>query len=166
MSTHDSYSHLEPVPPEPQSQEESPYRIGERLYLPESAQLPMELCVCCGRPAIKSVRKAVRSPRNPLTWYTRRPVLEVGLCKKHSEDNSVAITLTYSFFAIGVILLATGGFTLHFPTLIIGGLMAVLSGVFRARKPIWGTLSNGDEVCLRGIADRYLVQIPQRDISL
>lgn len=166
MNTTDSYDHLDPVAPESRQSAEGPYRIGERLYLPESARLPLDHCVCCGKPAIKAVRKAVRNPRDPRTWYTRQPVVEIGLCRKHTEDNSIAIALTYSLIALGVILLVTGGYALHLPTLIIGGLAASISGIFRARKPVWGTLSSPEEVCLHGIANPYLVQIPQKDASL
>jgi len=166
MNTQDSNHYIDPDLPESQSPEEGPYRIGEMLYLPESARLPLDHCVCCGRPAIKSVRKAVRNPRDPRTWFTRQPVVDIGLCKKHTEENSIAIALTYSLVGLGVILLLTGAIALHLPTLITGGLAASISGVFRARKPVWGTLSGPEQVCLRGIANPYLVQIPERNTEL
>ena len=37
---------------------------------------------------------ALRHPRQPSTWFGARPVLEMGLCRKHRDDRSVAVALS------------------------------------------------------------------------
>jgi hypothetical protein len=155
------YRHLTPVPPEPQSQDDLPYRREGKLFLPETASLPLQHCICCGRPALKTVKKAIRNPRDPRTWYTRQRVIEIGLCKKHAEDSSVAIALTCSLMAAGLLLAVTGALTMSIETIVIGVLIALISGVFRAGKPISSPAPGLGDVELNGVAESYVRQFPE-----
>ncbi|MCB1232884.1 MAG: hypothetical protein KDN19_21750 [Verrucomicrobiae bacterium] len=108
---------------------------GSTLVLENGAVLPSECCVKCGRPATKVIRKKLRKPTNPMTWFGKRETIDVGLCKKHHESRLIALALTWSCLVVGVGIFVFGLISLEFVSCFIGLLFAGISGVFRACYP-------------------------------
>jgi len=156
-----------PVPPEAPSAESPtfhappPSRIisGSELVLEHGAAVPVGFCIKCGRPACGSWAIALRNPRQPGTWFGARPVLELGLCQKHRDDRSVAVALTWSFLAIGVLLVAVGAMTLSLASVLIGLLAMGGSGWFRAASPVVANLVTENRIVVSGAGAAFLRQI-------
>ncbi len=155
-----------PVPPEPVHEDpQAPLaprisRNGAALILEGNPALPLGVCIKSGRPATSVIKASLRNPKNPRTWFGRRPVVEVGLCRKHYENHSVALALTWSVFAVGSILLLVSVLTMSLFSVIIGLLAVGVSGIFRAASPIHSPDASDDYATVYGVADFVLDQYP------
>ena len=123
-----------------------PWRHDRVLYLPDGARLPTDTCIHCGHKAVKVISKSIRNPWNPATWFSRQTIVDIGLCKKHKDDNNVGKALTYS-------------------VLIIGLLAIVVSGIFRARTLIYTSNTNVEPLPIKGAAASYLEQFPSFEVE-
>ena len=142
-----------------------PWRHDRVLYLPDGARLPTDTCIHCGHKAVKVISKSIRNPWNPATWFSRQTIVDIGLCKKHKDDNNVGKALTYSVLSIGVIIFITGVVTVGIVTLIIGLLAIVVSGIFRARTLIYTSNTNVEPLPIKGAAASYLEQFPSFEVE-
>lgn len=141
------------------------HRRDGKLFVSEGAPLPTDICICSGRRAAKVVDVPLRNPSNPRTWFGRRPVLTVGLSKKHRENQLIAHTLTWSLLVTGVVLFATGAITLNF-VLVAAGLLAALGcGYFRARSPIWSPESEAEPIEVAGAGEKFRERFPEWEAS-
>lgn len=160
-----------PVPPEaPPAQSPAffappPSRFvsGSELVLEHGAAVPVGSCIQCGRPACGSRAVALRHPRQPSTWFGARPVLEMGLCRKHRDDRSVAVALTWSFLSIGVLLVAIGAVTFSPVSVLIGLLAIGGSGWFRAASPVVATLITETRTVISGAGAAFLRQMESEE---
>lgn len=134
------------------------YVSGSELILEHGAVIPVGSCVKCGRPACGSSAIALRNPRLPGTWFGARPTLEMGLCRKHRDDRSVAVALTWSFLAIGALLVAVGAMTFSFVSIGIGIVAMAGAGWFRAATPVVATLVTDTRTVLSGCGAAFLKQ--------
>lgn len=149
-------STVEQAPPPPPP---SLFVSGGELILENGAVIPVGSCVKCGRPACGSSAIALRNPRQPGTWFGARPTLKMGLCRKHRDDRSVAVALTWSFLAIGALLVAVGAMTFSFVSIVVGlGAMAG-GGWFRAATPVVATLVTETRTVLSGCGTAFLKQL-------
>jgi hypothetical protein len=128
---------------------------NDRVILENGAQLPTNYCVKSGKPAFCVVRKALRDPRNPFTWFGGRPRIEVGLSKKHRENRLVALALTWSVFGMGVVMIIAGLVLLDGIKGGIGLFLVLISGVFRATSPIWAARVDEDYIEIRGTGQLF-----------
>lgn len=119
---------------------------GTTLVLENGALLPSECCVKCGRSAATVIRKKLRNPLNPKTWFGKQETMKVGLCKKHHESSLIAVALTWSCLAIGAAVFVIGLINLEFVSCLFGLIFAGVSGVFRACYPC----------CLKSTSDNAL----------
>ncbi len=126
---------------------------GEALVLEHGAVLPQECCVKCGRPAKKTIRKQLRNPTNPLTWFGKREQMELGLCRKHHENRMIALALTWSCLVIGVAVLVGGAINLDPVLTGIGAIFAGVSGVFRACYPCRLKESDEEKLVIGGVGE-------------
>jgi len=158
------YLPVEPAPETPISEE--PYtpiafRNSGRVFWEEGAILPTESCIRCGRPSKKVIRKSLRNAKNPLTWYGKSKKVEIGLCKKDLENWNVAVASTYSTLVLGLILLGVGISSLSYSMIIVGSLVILFSGFFRARIPIQTPSSKTNPIEIRGVGEPYLQVLPE-----
>lgn len=157
---------IAPVPPEPvheepqNSTEPRISRNGDALILEGSPVLPLDICIKSGRPATNVIKASLRDPKNPKTWFGKQPLLEVGLCRKHHENHSVAVALTWSVFAVGSILLVVSVLTLSFLSVIIGLAAVGVSGIFRAASPINSPDATESYATVYGVSESILSQYP------
>jgi hypothetical protein len=84
----------------------------------------------------------------------------MGLCRRHSEDHTVATALTWSVLSVGGLLIAVGLITFSPLTLILGLAAAGFSGWFRASSPASVDLVSDHRMVLRGAGEKYLLIIP------
>lgn len=136
---------------------------GSELILEHGAVIPVGSCVKCGRPACGSSAIALRNPRQPGTWFGARPTLEMGLCRKHRDDRSVAVALTWSFLAIGALLLAVGAMTFSFVSIGVGIVAMAGAGWFRASTPVVATLVTETRTVLSGCGAAFLKQLAKQE---
>lgn len=141
-----------------------PFHIAGTLFLPLECGLPTDTCVCCSKPAFKSVRKSLRNPKSPLTWYSRVPKVEIGLCRKHSDDRGVAYALTYSALALGFLLVGVGIYTFSISMMAVGLLAMLASGIFRARESIQGRDQDDEVYEISGACDSFVLQFPEHEL--
>ncbi|MAS96448.1 MAG: hypothetical protein CMO55_24935 [Verrucomicrobiales bacterium] len=163
-SEQNTYSHIEVVPSEPQPEmqmEPTAYRMGESLYLQEGAGLPTERCICCGKKSVKTVSKALRTPLKPMTWFGKTKTVEFGVCKEHKESNAMGSALTYSALIVGILILVVGAVSLSFATIFVGMLAVAVSGVFRARMPVYTADPSVEPVEIKGHSLSYLDLVPE-----
>ncbi len=157
-----------PVPPEPVSEHHARvpapvvifYRSGNHLVIEHGAAIPTEWCIKSGRPAFKVIEVSLRDPANPKTWFGSRPLIEVGLCRKHYEDHSVAVTLTWSVLALGFILLAVGILAAGIVSAILGVIAIAGSGFFRATSPVTSPDATDLRATVFGAGEGYLKRLP------
>lgn len=161
----------EPPPPDSNDSEQQftdrdryPFHIDGTLYMPLECGLPVDTCICCDKPSVKTVTKSLRNPKSPLTWYSRVPKVEIGLCKKHAEDRGVACALTYSMLALGALLIGVAIFTFSVPTIAVGAIAVLTSGIFRARSPIQGRDRGDDIYEIRSAHESYVHQFPEHEL--
>ncbi len=95
-----------------------------------------------------------------MTWFGGQPREEVGFCKKHTENYQIALALTFSLLAVGGILLGIGLYTLSLSEIIVGLLLILICGTFRARVPIWSPNNNEEPMEIRGVGKSFLQQFP------
>lgn len=152
--------HLQVIPPEP---ERFPlaYRYEGRLYIEEGADPPVEHCICCGRKSAKTIRKALRNPRNPLSWFGKTTPVSMGLCRRHADNNNIGIALTWSLLAVGVLLVGTGIATMSIPAMAVGVVAATGSGIFRAIMPVHVASVRTEPIEIRGFSPKYLEKVPE-----
>lgn len=162
--------HLQPVPPEPEepfsdSELQTPqglprcYREGKFVVVVYGAAIPTATCIKCGRPAKKEVTTGLRHPSNPVTWFGKRPTLEVGLCRKHHENHAVAVALTWSILGVGVLLLIAGALTFSLVSCLLGVIAIVACGFFRASSPVTSDDATDDHATIAGAGETYRKQI-------
>ncbi len=157
-----------PVPPEPamehQTQMPAPamkfYRSGNHLVIEHQASLPTEWCIKSGRPAWKVIGVSLRNPADPRTWFGARPVIKVGLCRKHYENHTVAVALTWSVLALGFILLAVGVLAAGMVSAILGLISIAVSGFFRATSPVTSPDATDLRATVFGAGEGYLKHLP------
>lgn len=162
---------LEPVPPEPAPFIEVvppaaeplmvAYRRGRSLVIENGAPVPTEYCIKCGRPAVKTVEISLRSPVKPMTWFGKRPRLEVGLSRKHLDNHNVAVALTWSVLAVGGVVLVTGVLSFSFITALVGLIAMGISGLFRAASPVTSRDATEEYATLEGAGAAYLKHLPE-----
>ncbi|MDF1656419.1 MAG: hypothetical protein P1U58_02335 [Verrucomicrobiales bacterium] len=148
---------LEPVPPAPT---DPVFQQEGKLFVTTGTSLPTNVCVCCGAPTFKIVNKALRNPFNPMTWFGGQPREELGFCKKHTENYQIALALTFSLLAVGLILLGIGLYMLSIGEIVVGLLLVLVCGIFRARVPVWSPNSNAEPMEIRGVGNCFLEQFP------
>jgi len=136
-------------------------RSGNLLYLSPDSEVATDTCICCGKRATRTVRKSLRNPKKPTTWFGKQPTYEFGLCRKHAEESSVAVALTFSVLAIGTLLLVAGAVTISPLTIVVGLLAVLTSGVFRARTPVFSPDAEEDRVAVAGVGEVYLSHYPE-----
>lgn len=134
-------------------------RDGNDLVLERGAGLPTRICVRSGRPAYRVVSVGLRDPLDPLSWYGKRPSVEVGLSRRQWENHAVAVAMTWSFLALGLLLLVTGFFASSLVSAGIGLFTMTLSGLFRAYSPITGRRLDEERVLVRGAAENFLDRV-------
>lgn len=103
---------------------------------------------------------SLRNPRNPLTWFGKRPRIEVGLCRKHFENHSVAVALTWSVFAVGLILLIVSVLTVSLFSGLIGLTAVGISGIFRAASPVTSPDACDGYATVYGVSEKVLAELP------
>lgn len=128
---------------------------GNEITLENGAELPADYCIKSGHPSVRVVHKALRDPRKPLTWFGKRKRIPIGLSKKHYENHLIALTLTWSIFALGILLIVCGALTLGFFDVVIGAGLTVGSGVFRAISPVWSPRITEDHVVICGTGENF-----------
>lgn len=163
---------LEPVPPEPAPFIEVvppaaeplivSYRSGRTLIIENGAAIPTEFCIKSGRPAVKTVEISLRSPFKPMTWFGKRPRLEVGLSRKHLDNHNVAIALTWSVLAVGGLVLVTGVLSFSLITALVGFLAMGISGLFRAASPVASGDATEEYATIDGAGAAYLKHLPEK----
>ena len=164
--------HHQPVPPEPTETEfdqELQYpqfqprchKEGKYVIVENGATIPVHACVKCGRPAKTAVSTGLRQPSNPLTWFGKRPRMDVGLCKQHHENHSVAVALTWSFVGVGAILVVAGALTLSIASIVLGLVAITVSGIFRASSPVTSADATEDHASIAGTCESYRKQLSQ-----
>ena len=165
-------THHQPIPPEPTETEfdqelQHPqfqprcYKEGKLVIVENGATIPVHACVKCGRAAKTAVSTGLRHTSNPLTWFGKRPRMDVGLCKKHHENHSVAVALTWSFVGVGAILTVAGAVTLSITSIVLGLAAITISGIFRASSPVTSADAKGDRASIAGTCESYRKQLSQ-----
>jgi hypothetical protein len=87
----------------------------------------------------------------------------MGLCRKHRDDRSVAVALTWSFLSIGALLLIVGALTLSWVSALVGLLAMGGAGWFRAASPVVATLVTESRIVLAGAGGAFLKQLRSGD---
>ncbi|MEQ1839392.1 MAG: hypothetical protein ABL994_03190 [Verrucomicrobiales bacterium] len=136
------------------------YRSGNHLVIEHGASIPTEWCIKSGRPVYKVIEVSLRNPANPKSWFGSRPVIEVGLCRKHYEDHTVAVALTWSVLALGFILLAVGILAAGMLSSILGVIAIAGSGFFRATSPVTSPDATNLRATVFGAGEGYLKHLP------
>ncbi|MDF1825025.1 MAG: hypothetical protein P1U68_10310 [Verrucomicrobiales bacterium] len=122
--------------------------------------LPTDICLKSGRPATNQIVVSLRNPRNPLTWFGKRPEIEIGLCRKHYENHSVAVALTWSLFGVGMILLVVSVLTFSYFSILVGLVTIGVSGIFRAASPVTSADATEDFATVEGVSEKVLDLFP------
>lgn len=167
---------LEPVPPEPRTVNPpedgsrdglrvalgvpSASRQGDLLVIRNDPALPTRLCIRSGRPGAKAVMVNLRDPRNPMTWFGKRPRIEVGLCRKHHENMCIAVALTWSMLSLGAVLVIVGMLTTGIFPLGVGLFSMAIAGIFRASCPVTSPDATHSSATIHGVSPTYLRQFP------
>jgi len=124
--------------------------------------LPTAHCVRCGRPAAREVEAGLRHPAKPVTWFGRRPAVDVGMCRRHYENHAVAVALTWSMMAVGAILLLAGFATLSWLSCAVGLVAVAVSGLFRATSPVTSRDADDYRATIQGAGEAFRRQLPVR----
>ena len=159
---------LVPVPPEPEALffglTHAPppviYRSGGEIILEYGAEPPTDLCVRCGRPSSFAKRFPLRHSRDFRTWFGARSDMGLGLCRRHGEDHSVAVALTWSTLAVGAMLVIVGMLTLGWFSIFLGLVVMGISGIFRASSPVSAQELTENRRVIVGAGDYYLRHLP------
>lgn len=130
------------------------------IVLENGAVLPVEFCVKCGRPASLGVSCFLRDRKQPRTWFGNRPRIEAGLCRKHREDHAIAVALTWSMLGVAGVLVVSGILTSNLVTLVLAGVVAAISGAFRAGSPFSAPVVTESRVVLSGAGEAFLRKLP------
>ncbi len=125
--------------------------------------LPTDICICCTRNSRRTIQKTLRNPKNPFTWFGKTTSLEIGLCKIHGDAYFVALSLTYSLFIMGAVLLVVGLFSLSLTTIVVATIFLSICGLFRARLPITSPNPKSELVEVRGAGPVMLSRLPVVD---
>lgn len=139
------------------------FRHGKSLYISEGSQLPLNVCIRCRKEAKGQVRKALRNPFNPLTWFGGQPRISVPLCQKHRESHMIALSLTFSLLAMGAVILGVGIYTLSVTTSAVGLLLILCCGVFRATVPVWSRDARREPMEISGTGEEFRGMFPECD---
>lgn len=137
------------------------YRSGNHLVIEHGASIPTDWCIKSGRPVYKVLVVSLRNPADPKTWFGSRPMIEVGLSRKHFENHSVAVTLTWSVLALGFILLAVGVLAAGMVSSILGVIAIAGSGFFRATSPVTSPDATDLRATVFGAGEGYLKHVPE-----
>lgn len=132
------------------------FRRGRQLILENEPSIPTHICIKSGRPTYRELEVALRSAKNPLTWFGKRPTLHVGLCRKSFDDYRVAGALTWSVLGIGVLMLVAGLATLSWLTIAVGVIAIGICGVFRATSPVTSPDATEERATVIGASPSYL----------
>lgn len=161
----------EPVPPEDRIVEGSSeefvlgipraVRKGRRLLLENEPVIPTRICIKSGRPAYRETEVSLRNPKNPMTWFGKRPTLHVGLSRREFDNYRVAIALTWSFLGIGCLMLLAGLFSTSWLTCLVGLLAMGFAGVFRACSPVTSPDATDESATILGAGPTYLQQFEE-----
>lgn len=95
-----------------------------------------------------------------MTWFGKRPEIEVGLCRKHYENHSVAAALTWSVFGVGMILLVVSALTMSFFSVVVAMIAIGVSGIFRAASPITSPDATEDFATIYGVSEKIPADLP------
>ena len=135
------------------------YRDGMRLVIENEARIPTRICIKSGRPTYSELTIRLRQPRSPRTWFGKAPSIEVGLSRRHYDNHNVAVTLTWSVLAVGLIVFVAGILSLSPLTIAVGAVSAAGAGIFRASSPV--TLAHAEEnkIVIDGCSRRFLDQV-------
>lgn len=134
--------------------------LGGEIVLENGAGLPVGYCVKCGRLASQVVSCVLRDRKQPMTWFGNRPRIEAGLCRKHREDHAIAVALTWSMLGVAAVLVVSGIFTSHPVTLVLAGVVAAVSGAFRAGSPVSAPVASESRVVLSDAGKAFLRRLP------
>ncbi len=162
-----------PVPPDPElsaiASARAPhpvvYRSGREFVCEYGGVPPVEICVRCGRATERQENFSLRDLRNPRTWFGRRPLLELGLCRKHREDHTIAVALTWSVLAVGAMLTIVGFLTFSWFSLLLGMVAMAASGFFRAKSPVTSSQADENHLVVRGAGEGYLRSLPSPPVD-
>ena len=146
-------------PPEPFARY---YRSENEIIIENGAKIPTAFCIRSGMPSDRTFEVSLRNPADPLTWFGRRPTVTVGLSRRHFEDHSVAVALTWYFLAVGALLFAVGLIVLSTVSLTLGLLGMGVAGCFRASSPVSSPDVSPERTIICGAGDEYLKRIPER----
>lgn len=136
------------------------YRDGNKLVIENDPALPARVCIKSGRPAAREIEVTLRDPKNPMTWFGKRPTIIVGLTRREYDNHRVAITLTWATLSVGGLLLVAGLFTAELATIIVGLLAMAGAGVFRATSPVTSPDAREGGATIHGACQEYLNQFP------
>lgn len=139
------------------------FRHDGKLYISEGAELPSAICINCGKPSVKVVRKALRNPYNPLTWIGKMPRMDAGLCKRHNEGFMIMRALAFSLLGVGLLIFTVGLVNLGIGSILIGALTMFLCGIFRSLKPIWSPNTRVEPMEIRGAGKPFRAIYPDVD---
>lgn len=123
------------------------------------ATIPTDSCVKCGRSAKREILTELRSPFNPLTWFGKRPRIEVGLCRRHHENHLVAVALTWSLLGLGLLLFVAGVVTKSLVSCLFGLAAMAFSGLFRATSPVTSSDACEEGATIAGTGKSYRQQL-------
>lgn len=158
-------AHMQPIPPDPELLEmESPmqpscYRVGGTIVIENGGAPSVEFCIKSGRPAQKVITTSLRNPMNPITWFGKRPRIEVGLSRTQYDSHLVAGALTWSFLAIGLVILASGLFSMGWVSCLVGVVAIAISGVFRASSPVTSRNATEEFAEIEGASESFLKHV-------
>lgn len=153
-----------PIPPEDRDDpglHPLVFRQGKKLFVATGAALPDGVCIRSGRKVKKKIKKAIRNPFNPMTWFGGQVRKEIGLSKKHLESYYMALALTYSLLALGIGFFVFGIYNKNWGIAAFGLAGALGCGVFRAAVPIWSPNPKAEPLELRGVGSEYIKQFPE-----
>jgi len=135
------------------------------MVLEYGAEPPTDCCVRCGRPDATENRFSLRNSRDFRTWFGRRPDLALGLCRKHTEDHSVSVALTWSMLAVGTMLVIVGVLTIGWVPILLGLAAMCVAGRFRATSPVSVSELTESRIIVLGAAEAYLRNLPSAPVS-
>ena len=136
------------------------FRHNGKLYISEGAELPSAICINCGKPSVKVVRKALRNPYNPVTWIGRMPRVDAGLCKQHNESFNIMRALAFSLLGVGLLIFIVGVVKLAIGSILVGLLTMFFCGIFRSLKPIWSPNTRIEPIEIRGTGKPFRALYP------
>ncbi len=97
-----------------------------------------------------------------MTWFGKRPRLEVGLSRKHFDNHNVAVALTWSVLAVGAIVLVTGVLSFSIITAVFGLVAMGVAGLFRACSPVTSPDATEKYATVSGAGAAYLKHLSER----